>query len=68
MSGPLADMFVPSECSVYSGREFLGRYIRTTPKRIVAYDSDGKPLGTFKNLKDACAAISAAHREGHRLG
>lgn len=68
MNGRLVDMFVPSERSVYAGREFLGRYLRTSPKRTVAYDKHGKQLGTFEKLKDTCALISAAHREGRHLG
>ena len=55
--------FEPVEHSVYSGRERLGRYLRTAPRRFAAYDAADRPLGIFKKQKDACAAISHARAE-----
>lgn len=54
--------FEPVEHSVYFGRERLGRYLRTSPRRFAAYDAADRPLGNFKRQKDACAAISDARR------
>lgn len=68
MSKLLDDVFTARDCSVYAGREMLGRFMQTAPRRIVAYDHHDRELGTFRKLKDACAAISAAHREVRRLG
>lgn len=53
--------FEPLEHSVYLGRERLGRYLQTAPKRFAAFDARDRLLGDFKKQKDACAAIANAY-------
>jgi hypothetical protein len=60
--------FKPIHHSVYVGRERLGRYLQTAPKRFAAFDARDRLLGKFKKQKDACAAISAACHEVRDLG
>ncbi|HEY8335296.1 MAG TPA: hypothetical protein VIQ05_16000 [Tardiphaga sp.] len=58
--------FEPIDHAVYLGRERLGRYLQTAPKRFAAFDARDVLLGDFKKQKDACAAIANAHASGHR--
>jgi hypothetical protein len=54
-SGPVG--FEPLEHSVYEGSQRLGRYIRTSPKRYVAFDARGHSIGKFASKRAAFAAV-----------
>jgi hypothetical protein len=50
------------EHSVYLGRERLGRYVQTGPKKYKAFDAYDRPLGNFRVRARALAAIDKARR------
>jgi hypothetical protein len=54
--------FKPLNYSVYIGRERLGRYVQTGPKKYGAFDADGRPLGNFRVRKRMLAAIRRSAR------
>ncbi|WP_168207260.1 hypothetical protein [Tardiphaga sp. vice278] len=62
------DDFLPLDHSVYLGRERLGRYLQTAPRRFAAFDARDRLLGDFKKQRDACAAIAASRRGGRDVG
>jgi hypothetical protein len=47
----------PIEHSVYIGRERLGRYVQTGPKKYEAFDAQDRPLGDFRFRERMLAAI-----------
>jgi hypothetical protein len=54
----LGILFEPIDCSVYLGRQLLGRYCRIGVGRISAFDSRGGLwLGDYRNSKKARHAI-----------
>jgi predicted phage tail protein len=48
--------------SVYIGRERLGRYVQTGPKKYKTFDAKDRPLGNFRVRARALAAIDKARR------
>jgi hypothetical protein len=50
----------PLECSVYVGRERLGRYVQVDRRKYKAFDANDRPLGNFRVRAGALAAIRKA--------
>lgn len=51
--------------SVYVGRQLLGT-IRSTTGGVVAFDANGKIVGTFQNQKGAMAALNGPTKTEER--
>jgi hypothetical protein len=52
----------PIEHSLYFGRERLGRYVQTGPKKYKAFDANDRPLGNFRVRARMLAAIRRSAR------
>jgi hypothetical protein len=52
----------PIEHSVYIGRERLGRYVQSGPKKYRAFAANDRPLGNFRVHARVLAAIRKAAR------
>jgi hypothetical protein len=52
----------PIEQSVYIGRERLGRFVQSGPRKYKAFDADDRPLGNFRVCKRMLAAIRRSAR------
>lgn len=58
-TGPKPD-FEPLEHSVYFGRQRLGRYCRIAERLYAAFDAEDHPLGEFRAIRAAYAAVAGA--------
>ena len=49
--------FEAERCSVYIGRQRLGRFVRVSKRRWKAFNDGGRILGSFKSRARALSAI-----------
>jgi hypothetical protein len=57
-----APTFEPVQRSVYTGSQYMGRYVQTGLKAFEAFDAADHPIGVFSSNNDAVAAIGNCWR------